>query len=962
MAERSAIERETGHDLTLLFAGIEEFGRIAERRSGEAAAIQDEFHVLASRAISGAGGSVFKRVGELVCAVFPRASGACTGAVELQRAVVGHPWSLSGGVRARIALYTGRPEVRDGDYFGPPVNRVARLLAATAGGQIVAGRSTAAAATDLPAGLQLIDLGEHRFKDLLAAERVFQVCGQGLPATFPPLRSLDRARTNLPPQPTALIGRDADVARIRELLAGGVRLATLTGPGGTGKTRLALQAAAEEIENWADGVWFVPLATVIDPAFVIPAIAEVLGVRESGGESLEESLAAWLRDRRVLLVIDNLEQLLAAAPVLERLLDAAPRCAVIATSRAPLQLYGECEVAVAPLAVPEHRRWRGVESIREIPSVVLFTERAIEVAPTFELDETNGQAVAALCVRLEGLPLALELAAARSGMLSPAEILVRLEQRLAELPGEARGYDPRQRTLRATIEWSYALLPAGHQRVFSRLAVLAGGELDTIEAIAAPEGEGDIVEAIEGLVIHSLLRREETGDGPRFVMLETIREFAAEVLASTPEATAIRTGHAGFFTSYAERAEIELNGADQVAWYPRVAREHDNIRGALGWLTASNDGDRALRLAGALWRFWWVRGHLTEGSDWLGRVLALPGGAQPLNRAKALDGYGALLEARGDLEGAATAHREALDLARTGKDAFAIARALDNLGIVAEVKDDLVSAEAYYRDALAQRRSLGEAWPLAVSLLQLSGIELKRARYDEAERLAQECLDICREIDSARGITAAVFQLGKLKWRQSASREAVDFFREALERQRELGDEVDIPNTLVSLGRALARLGELDEAERAIGEALPLFVELGDKDGEAWARIHVGELEGRLGRIGAAVTQLRLSYAMAIEVGNKLWAIEAAEAIANLLAAQGLAAESVMLFGAADALRAETGFEPGDTQVEDRSASLESARQTLTGATFALAWERGRSLTLERAMTEVEPVLSGSGW
>jgi class 3 adenylate cyclase len=459
--------------VTFLFTDIEGSTRLWEHNAlamQSALARHDE---LLRSVVEGCGGYVFKTVGDAICAVFPTAPDALQAALETQRRLLSSVWEQSGPLFVRMALHTGAAEERDGDYFGPPVNRVARLLSAAHGGQVLLSLPTQELVRDqLPAGTSLRDLGEYRLKDLFRPERVYQLLAPGLPVEFPPLRTLDAYRNNLPLQPTPLIGREKEVAEVCERLARPeVRLLTLTGAGGTGKTRLGLQAAAELTERFEDGVFFVPLAAISDPTLVLPAVAGTLGVKEAGGQPLLESLEYYLGEKRILLVTDNFEQVLEAAPVVTGLLSAASKVKVLATSRIPLRLYGEHEYAVPPLGLPDPERPPSVESLTQYEAVRLFVERAQAAKADFSVTNDNAPAVAEICYRLDGLPLAIELAAARIKVLSPQKMLGRLGNRLKLLTGGARDLPERQRTLRSTIEWSYGLLEEGEKVLFARLSV-----------------------------------------------------------------------------------------------------------------------------------------------------------------------------------------------------------------------------------------------------------------------------------------------------------------------------------------------------------------------------------------------------------------------------------------------------------------------------------------------------------
>jgi predicted ATPase/class 3 adenylate cyclase len=588
--------------VTFLFTDIEGSTKMWERSPQAMQAALARHDELLRRSIEERGGYVFKTVGDAFCCAFSTAPDALEAALEAQRLLLKERWGESGPLRVRMALHMGAPEVRDGDYFGPPVNRVARLLSAAHGGQVLLSLPTHEMVRDqLPAGMNLADLGEHRLKDLFRPERVFQLLAPELPSEFAPLRTLDAYRNNLPLQPTPLVGREKEVSEVCALLRRDeTRLLTLTGAGGIGKTRLALQAAADLVENFPDGTFFAPLATLSEAELFFSAVAETLGVKETGELPLDERLKDYLSERRLLLMLDNFEQVLEAAPAVTELLVRAPGLKVLATSRTSLRLYGEHVFPVPPLSMPDLKRPPPLERLTQYEAVGLFVERARALQPNFEVTNESAPAVAEICVRLDGLPLAIELAAARITMLPPKAMLQRLTSRLKLLTGGARDLPERQRTLRGTIEWSHALLDEGEQLLFARLAVFSGGRtLEAMEAICDAEGDlpVEVFEGVSSLLDKSLLRQEEGPNGePRFVMLETVHEFAREKLKQSAEAEEIRRTHAEYFLTLAEEANPQLRGPNQLQWLERLEAEHDNMRAALSWALERNEVEVALKL------------------------------------------------------------------------------------------------------------------------------------------------------------------------------------------------------------------------------------------------------------------------------------------------------------------------------------------------------------------------------
>jgi predicted ATPase/class 3 adenylate cyclase len=779
--------------VTFLFTDIEGSTRLWERHPEAMKAALARHDEILRNAVESQGGYVFKTVGDAFCVAFPAAPDALEASLEAQRALLSGRRETIGPLRVRMALHTGSADERNGDYFGPSVNRVARLLSAGHGGQILISSATQRLVRDaLPEGEYLRDLGERRLKDLSGSEHVFQAVSKGLPSSFPPLRTLDARLNNLPAQPTPLVGRERELAEVCSVLRREeVRLLTLTGPGGTGKTRLGLQAAAELLDEFEDGAFFVALAPIVEPAFVASAIAEPLGVVETGDRPLEESLKDYLRGKEVLLLLDNFEQVLESAPLVGELVSACPALKILVTSRSVLRVYGEREYPVEPLELPDPGRLPPLQRVEDYAAVRLFVERARAARPEFSVTDENAPAVAEICARLDGLPLAIELAAARVKLLPPRAMLERLYDRLRLLGGGARDLPERQRTLRGAIEWSYALLDRGERMLFARLAVFSGGcSLEAVEAVcdAGRDLPPDAMEGVSSLLDKSLLRREEgPKDEPRFVMLETIHEYASERLRESGESEWFRRLHARYFLAVAEAAEPELTGPEQLVWFERLEAEQLNMRAALSFALEA-EPETARRLARALARFWEMRSYFSEGSRWLEAALRRSG-ASASARADALTEAAMFAWRRGDYDQAAALHGEALALSRELGDERGIGFALNSLGSQELEKGNYERATPLFDEALALSRKLGDKRTVGYALRNLGEVARQRGQYGHAATLGMESLSFFREVADEWHVAHTLAWLGRITLYTSDDLEAaVRFFEEGLAVARRLED------------------------------------------------------------------------------------------------------------------------------------------------------------------------------
>ena len=670
--------------------------------------------------------------------MFVDAPSAVRAALDGQRRLAEHRWPANAVVRVRMGIHSGEGRLLDGDYVGLDTHRTARIADAGHGGQVVlsdAARSLAAAA--LPPGATLRDLGEHRLKDLEQPERLFQLVAPGVPADFPPLRSLDTRPHDVPAQVTSFVGRQREGAELVELLSS-CRLVTLTGPGGTGKTRLAIEVADGCIDAFADGVHFVPLATISDADLVLPTVAAQFGLREAPASPVREVLIDYVKQRQILLVLDNFEQIIEAATTVGELLVAALRLSVLVTSREPLRIAGEQEYPVPPLALPNGGAGRGTDELRGVDSVALFVQRARSVRPDFDLTAGNANAVAEICTRLDGLPLALELAAARVRLFEPQELLPRLDRRLTFFAG-GRDLPERQRTLRGAIDWSHELLTAAEQALFRRLSVFSGGcTLEAIEAVCRPDELGvDAVDGITSLHDKSLVRRDEAAGDLRVRMLETISEYAWERLEVSGEAAEITAAHAAYFLDLGNRAAEHLRGPAKISWLPTLDRELDNFRGVIRRGIESGQVETALRLTTALTEYWISRRYQKEGRRYLEELLAIPTqDVTPASRAAALEAVVEIAVWQGDYDMARPLMEQALARYRELGDAIGIAVHLQGLGYALNVIDP-EAARGLFAESIETFRASGSPM-LGGSYVGKGVAELHLRLLDDAVRTLAE--------------------------------------------------------------------------------------------------------------------------------------------------------------------------------------------------------------------------------
>lgn len=852
--------------VTFLFSDIESSTRQWENHQEWMQQAFKRQETLMREAMACCGGYVYKMIGDAFQVAFDTATDAVKAAIAAQRALESEDWGEYGPIRVRMALHTGVTEERGDDYVGPALNRVARVLNAGYGGQVLVTQATyELVQDDLPHGVTLRDMGEHRLKDLVRAEHIYQLIAPGLQEHFPRLKTLSALPNNLPIQRTSFVGREKEMTEVRRLLSAH-RLVTLTGPGGTGKTRLALQVASELLESFEDGVWLIELAPLADPLLIPQTVANTIGASETPGKPIVQTLVEYLHSRSLLLIFDNCEHLLDDSfELIDTLLNACPDLRVLTTSREILGASGEANFRCPSLAVPSSRRTATFEEMAKSEAVLLFAERAASTSGAPLLTPDNIHLVARICQRLDGIPLAIELAAARVRLLGIEGIAARLDDTFRLLTGGSRNALPRQQTLRACIDWSYNLLTESERLLLLRLSVFAGGWiLEAAEQVCADPvqtpamgtahtdlAEEDILDLLTQLVDKSLVMAAPGDLGEtRFWLLDTIRQYARERLQDENAAPGVRDRHLAYYLLLAEEAEPHLRGKDQVKWLNRIESELDNIRYALEW-SLSGQVEAGMRLASALFWFWHIREFASEGAEWLLRLLDMDrrwGGPEAerhlshrVARANALRVAGATLLFRYQTERGTPLLEESAalfhELGPAGRHGLAITHIY-----LASARQDWEKRYEMIKQAQVVMREEGDQFHLAETLMVMGHLLAEKNNDEEARRCYDEQLILRRALNDLDGLGMAYTDLGNLEFRSGREAQAALLFQEAMNCFQAVGNKRLVTNTQSTLGTLALIQGNLKEAASRFEDGIRMGKESGDRFAMGQALYDMGRL------------------------------------------------------------------------------------------------------------------------
>ena len=857
--------------VTFLFTDIEGSTRLAQEFPDKLSSVLEKHHSILIKEIESNNGFIFQSVGDAFCGAFESSADAVKAAVEIQKSLANEKWDEA-VIKVRIGIHSGNAEWNGTNYMGYiTLARAARVMSAAYGGQIlISNDAYELYLEDSESQSKRIgfrDLGERRLKDVILPIRLYQIVGTGLREDFPPLQTLDARPNNLSVQLTSFIGREEEMKHVKEALKLN-RLVTLTSAGGSGKTRLALQTGAEVIDEYEHGVWFVDLAALNDPALLTSTIIDALGIKEESKKSTEETLTEFLKGKEILILLDNCEQLIdACAGLAERLLTSCPKLKIIATSREALNCEGEKTYRIPPLAVPDPKSYNTPEELTKFESVRLFIERALTVNPDFRVNNENASALAEICSRLDGIPLAIELAAARTKVLTLAQIYTRLDNRFSLLTGGKRTALPRQQTLRALIDWSYDLLSEDEKLLWSRLSVFSGGwTLEAAEEICSDEriSKSLILDLMSQLTEKSVITYDESKD--RYRILESLKQYGIEKLTDRHE---IYLRHLNYFLGLSEKAEPELRGESARIRMDMIDADHSNLISAIDWSVSNDIADKGAKIAAAIGEFWNTTGQYSTGIRINENILRSSGLSDRSSKIKVLIWLCVYKYNQGEYEEVRNYSEECLSLSKTSGDKKGIADSLQSLGNLTTNQGDYEQAKQYFEESYSIKKEFGDKRGMASNMNSLGCIATFQGDYEQARKYHEESLAFNEEVGSKIGSAISMGNLGLISFNQGNYELARKYYEESLKIRKELGNKKGIANYLHNLGGVVYTQGDLDQAKKYFEESLAVRKDIGDRIGMADSMNNLGGVMYTQGDLDEAKIYFEESLIVRKEIGDK---------------------------------------------------------------------------------------------
>ena len=895
-------------NVTFLFTDIEGSTKLAQAHPEKLPSALIRHNEILRDAIESNNGHVFKIVGDAYCCAFENAEDAVKAAIEVQRNLSEEKWDES-EIKIRVGIHSGIAEWNGQDYMGyMTLARTARVMSAAYGEQIIV--DTRSQSPDWERNeISFRDLGERRLKDVILPIRLFQILGAGLREDFPPLETLDARPNNLPVQLTSFIGREKEMKHVKETLKLS-RLVTLTSAGGSGKTRLALQTGAEVIDEYEHGVWFVDLAALNDPALLTSTIIDALGIKEESKKTTEETLIDFLKGKEILILLDNCEQLIhACANLTERFLSSCPKLKIIATSREALNCQGEITYRIPPLTIPDPNSNSTPEQLTQYESVRLFIERALVVNPEFRVNNKNAPALAEICSRLDGIPLAIELAAARTKVLSVEKIYERLDDRFSLLTGGKRTALPRQQTLRALIDWSYDLLSEEEKILWCRLSVFSGGwTLDAAEEICSDEviSKSLILDLLSQLTEKSVIIFDESKE--RYRILESIKQYGIEKLS---DGHGIFLRHLNFFLELSEKAEPELRGENAKFWLDTIDADHSNFISAIDWSVNNENAEKGGLVAAAIGEFLSTTGHYSTGIRLVENILQSSGVLDKSVKSKVLSLIGSLKMDQGDYEQAKKYTEESLDIRKEVGDNYGIVVSVNNLGCISFHQGDYDRAKKYFGESLAINKEIGDKKVIAASMANLGNISYYQGDYEQAKEYYKDCLAISKEIGDKKLISISFNSLGSISYVLGDSEQAKEYYEESLSIRKEFGDRKGMADSINNLGYIANYQGDYEQARKYFNESMDISKEIGNKTGIATSMDNMGNTSYTLGDYEQAEKYYKECLSIYESIGDRKGMADSMNNLGGVIYAQGDNEQAKTYFEESLAIKKEFGDRKG---------------------------------------------------